>query len=349
MADKGKGLTYKDSGVDVEAGQSFIRSIRSLVEDTHGREVLSRWGSFSGLFRPRLSEYSKPVLASSTDGVGTKLKIAFAMDRHHTVGIDLVAMCVNDLACQGAEPLFFLDYLATGRLRSETAVEIVRGITRGCREACCALMGGETAELPGFYAEGEYDLAGFAVGIVEEERIIDGSSVAEGDLLLGLPSSGLHSNGFSLARKVLLETAALPLHRPAAPMKIPLGEELLKPTRIYSGLITRLLAHHPVNGIAHITGGGIPENLGRVIPDGLTARVDKSALPSLPIFETIRNLGGIEEMEMFRTFNMGVGMILVVPGGAAAQITSTLNGEGERVLALGEVVKDTGEGKVVIV
>ncbi len=344
-----KKLTYKDAGVDTEASRNFISSIRPLIEATFRPEVIGSWGAFSGLFRPHLSKYANPVLASATDGVGTKLKIAFALDLHNTVGIDLVAMCVNDLICQGAEPIFFLDYLATGKLQREIAVEIIEGISQGCREANCALLGGETAELPGFYAEGEYDLAGFAVGIVDEKNIVDGNAVAEGNVLLGLASNGLHSNGYSLARKILLESANLPLHEIADPLDIPLGEELLRPTRIYSGIIIPLLASHQINGMAHITGGGIHENLGRVIPNGLTAEVIKSSLPSLAIFKLIERLGKVEESEMFNTFNMGVGMIIVVPRETASAITAELRKIGEEVYQLGEVKKGKGSDKVVVI
>lgn len=346
---KHKKLTYRDSGVDIEAGCGFINSIRPLAEATFRPEVIGPWGAFSGLFEPRLSRYSNPVLVSATDGVGTKLKIAFAMGRHDTVGIDLVAMCVNDLICQGAEPLFFLDYLATGKLEQEVAVDVIKGISLGCREANCALIGGETAELPGFYAEGEYDLAGFAVGIVDKKDIIDGSAVIKGNILLAMPSTGLHSNGYSLARKVLLEMAHLSLDARVDPLSCPLGQELLKPTRIYSAVITRLLTHHKINGIAHITGGGIPGNLSRVIPDGLTAEIAKGSLPALPVFKLIQQLGDVDESEMFRTFNMGIGMILVVPKGESAAITSELRQAGEEVLELGEVKSGRARDKVVII
>ncbi len=343
-----KKITYKDAGVDIDAGRSFVSSIRPFVESTRRPEVIGAWGAFSGLFRLDLSKYENPVLVSATDGVGTKLKIAFALGRHDTVGIDLVAMCVNDLVCQGAEPLFFLDYLASGKLRRKAAIDIVKGIAQGCKEADCALIGGETAELPGFYSEGEYDLAGFAVGIVDEKNVIDGSAVSEGDALLGLASSGLHSNGYSLAREALLNYAGLSLNETVKPLNIPLGRELLKPTRIYSGIVNRLLANHEVNGIAHITGGGIVENLGRVIPDGLTAEVSKDSLPVLPVFELIKELGNVEEREMFRTFNMGVGIILVAPGDEAAAIISELHESGEQALQLGEVKTGGSEGKVII-
>jgi phosphoribosylformylglycinamidine cyclo-ligase len=327
-----KGTTYRQAGVDIEAGDALVERIKPMARRTHRPGVLGGLGGFGGLFSLRdAGRYEDPVLVSGTDGVGTKLKLAFHLGRHDTVGIDLVAMCVNDIITCGAEPLFFLDYFATGKLETDAAAAVIEGIARGCEEAGCALLGGETAELPGFYPGGEYDLAGFAVGVVERARIIDGRRITAGDVVLGVASSGLHSNGFSLAR------AVLPWREDAA-----LAAELLTPTRIYVRAVAAVCAAAEVRGIAHITGGGLPGNLPRIFPDGLGARLraDSWAVPAL--FERIAREGPVERGEMLETFNMGVGLCVVVPPGSAAAAIAALAGAGEVAWRLGEVVP--GEG-----
>ncbi len=321
----GEGFDYKSAGVDIEAGEQVVRDIKEIVRATFRPEVLTELGGFSGLFQPRTERYREPVLAAATDGVGTKLKLAFEMGKHDTVGIDAVAMCVNDLLAQGAEPLFFLDYLAVGKINNESAVEIIRGVAEGCRQAGCALLGGETAEMPGFYPPGEYDLAGFAVGMAEKEKILPGKDILPGDLLIGLASTGLHSNGFSLVRKVLLEHGKLSLKEHYPILGCLLGEELLKPTKIYVPLILPLLKEYHIKGIAHITGGGIELNLPRILPRGISAVVEKKRWRVPPVFSMIRETGPVPEREMFRTFNMGIGMILVVSPPAAAGVLRKLN------------------------
>ncbi len=320
------GFDYKSAGVDIEAGERIVADIREMVKKTHRREVLTGIGGFAGLFQPDVSRYREPVLVAATDGVGTKLKIAFAMGKHDTIGIDAVAMCVNDLVVQGAEPLFFLDYLATGRLDSQVVKEIISGVVEGCRQAGCALLGGETAEMPGFYPQGEYDLAGFSVGIVEKNRIISGEKVKPGDKLLGLVSSGLHSNGFSLVRKVLLEHAGLQLEDHVPELGCTLGEELLRPTRIYVPYVLSLLETFELKGIAHITGGGITNNLPRILPRGTRAVMAKKSWEISPIFGLVQRAGRIAEEEMLRTFNMGIGLILVVSQGDLGAVQEQLRG-----------------------
>ncbi len=319
------GFDYKSAGVDIEAGEQVVADIREMVQKTHRREVLREIGGFAGLFQPDLARYQQPVLVSATDGVGTKLKIAFAMGRHDTVGIDAVAMCANDLVVQGAEPLFFLDYLGTGRLDRGVVREIISGIVRGCQQAGCALLGGETAEMPGFYPAGEYDLAGFCVGIVEKSRIITGEQAVPGDRLLGLASTGLHSNGFSLVRKVLLEHAGLELQAYLPELGCSLGEELLRPTRIYVPAVLSLLPKAELKGIAHITGGGLRQNLPRILPGGLKAVIRKDAWEVPPIFRLVQETGRIAEGEMYRTFNMGIGLVLVLPGDILEAVQAHLN------------------------
>jgi phosphoribosylformylglycinamidine cyclo-ligase len=303
-------LTYKKSGVDIAEGDRFVRLISPLVKKTFRPEVMTDIGSFGGLFA--LGKYKSPVLVSGTDGVGTKLKIAFMTDRHDTVGIDLVAMCVNDIITSGAEPLFFLDYFATGRLRANKAKDVVAGIAKGCREARCALIGGETAEMPGFYKEDEYDLAGFAVGVVEKKEIVDGSGIRAGDAIIGIASSGLHSNGYSLARKVFFDSAKMRINSYVDELKCTIGEELIKPTRIYAGAVAELKQKIRVVGMAHITGGGMPGNLPRIFGRDLTAVINKESWPVPPVFEVIRTLGGVPAADMKKTFNMGIGYVIVV-------------------------------------
>ena len=334
-----KPITYKDAGVDIDAGNRFVDMIKPLVKQTSRPEVLTDIGGFGGLFSLNSNKYKRPTLVSATDGVGTKLKLAFMLDRHDSVGIDLVAMCVNDIIVQGAEPLFFLDYLATGKLAPETAVEVVKGIAHGCKQAGCALLGGETAEMPGMYAEGEYDLAGFTVGVVDNDKIIDGSSITKGDQVIGIASSGLHSNGYSLARKVLLDNMQLQLDSVPAELGKTLGEELLTPTRIYVKSIQNLLRDFTIKGIAHITGGGILENLPRVLPQHCKAVIDRHSWEKPAIFEMLREGGHIPEEEMYRTFNYGIGMILVVSASETEDILGRLAGLNERAYLMGEIVQ----------
>jgi phosphoribosylformylglycinamidine cyclo-ligase len=330
--------TYRDSGVDIDAGDEFVDRIKPLVRSTFRPEVLTDLGGFGGLFGFQAGKYKEPVLVSGTDGVGTKLKIAFMMDKHDTVGIDLVAMCVNDIAVSGAEPLFFLDYFATGKLSVSKAQEVVKGIAEGCRQAGCALIGGETAEMPSFYPDGEYDLAGFAVGAVDRSKIIDGRGIAPGDVVVGLASSGLHSNGYSLARRVLLDKAKLTVASKLPELDRAVGEVLLTPTRIYAKQILALIQEFPVRGIAHITGGGITENLPRVFPVGVRAIVRRGAWSVPPIFQVMAKLGQVEREEMYRVFNMGIGLILVVPAGMAEAVINRASALGDRGYVIGEMV-----------
>jgi phosphoribosylformylglycinamidine cyclo-ligase len=335
--DKSKtGLTYADAGVDISAGDEAVRLMRSAVRSTFRPEVLTDIGGFGGLFALNAAKYREPVLVSGTDGVGTKLAVAILTDKHHTIGIDAVAMSVNDVLVQGAEPLFFLDYLAVGRLIPEKVADIVSGVAEGCRQAGCALIGGETAEMPGFYGVNEYDMAGFAVGIVEKDKIIDGKTIQPKDKLIGLPSSGLHSNGYSLARKVLLELAAY--HPDTIPdlLNRPVGEELLEPTRIYVQAVSPLLEAFNIKGIVHITGGGLTENIPRILPEGVGVELWENSWPVLPVFDLIAREGGVALAEMRRTFNMGIGMILVVPAEEATEIMADLAQRGEKSYLIGE-------------
>ncbi|MBD0316158.1 MAG: phosphoribosylformylglycinamidine cyclo-ligase [Nitrospiraceae bacterium] len=339
--------TYRDSGVDIDAGDEFVDRIKPLVRSTFRPEVLGDLGGFGGMFGFQAKKYQDPVLVSGTDGVGTKLKIAFLMDRHDTVGIDLVAMCVNDIAVSGAEPLFFLDYFATGKLSVSKAQQVVTGIADGCRQAGCALIGGETAEMPSFYPEGEYDLAGFAVGAVDRPNIIDGRTIVPGDVILGLASSGLHSNGYSLARRVLFDQAKLTVSSRLPELDRPLGEVLLTPTRIYAKQIVALVQEFSVKGIAHITGGGITENLPRVLPTGQRARIYRSRWTVPPIFSVISTLGAVARDEMYRVFNMGLGLILIVSPASSQAMMTRLLAMGEQAALIGEVVNGTaGEADV---
>ncbi len=336
MSDKKK-VTYKDAGVDIEAGNRFVEMIKPLVKATTRPEVLSDIGGFGGLFSLNKNKYKQPTLVAATDGVGTKLKMAFALDKHDTVGIDLVAMCVNDLVVQGAEPLFFLDYLATGKLSPEKAVEIMKGISEGCQQAGCALLGGETAEMPGMYQDGEYDLAGFSVGVIDREMIVDGSTINTEDQIIGIASSGLHSNGYSLARKILLDNMNLPLDATPAGLTVPLGEALITPTRIYVKSILNLLRDFNIKGIAHITGGGLIENIPRVLPRNCKAVIDCSSWEKPDIFELLRDGGNLDDFEMYRTFNNGIGMVLVVPPAQVEDIMARLSGLNERAFLIGEM------------
>ena len=336
MSDRSS-MTYKGAGVDIEAGNRFVDMIKPLVKSTNRPEVLTDIGGFGGLFSLNKDKYQSPVLVSSTDGVGTKLKLAFELDRHNTVGIDLVAMCVNDIIVQGAEPLFFLDYLATGMLAPEKAAGIIEGIAEGCRQAGCALVGGETAELPGFYSDGEYDLAGFTVGVVDRDAIIDGSSIQVGEVLIGIASNGLHSNGYSLARRIANERLEGGLEAVLPELGEPLGDALLRPTRIYVKSILNLLRSFTIQGMAHITGGGLLENVPRILPRHCKAVIHKDAWPKLPLFEILREAGNLEEKELYRTFNYGIGMVLVVRKEDADDIISRLHGLHEQAYVIGEI------------
>lgn len=326
---------YRAAGVDIDAGDALVERIKPLARSTHRPGVLGGLGGFGGLFA--LGSYRDPVLVSGTDGVGTKLLIAQQLDQHRTIGIDLVAMCVNDIAVTGAEPLFFLDYFATGKLSVERAAQVVEGIAAGCREAGCALLGGETAEMPGMYAPGHYDLAGFAVGVVERDRILDGSRITAGAAILGLPSTGIHSNGYSLVRRVLVDPGELDLSADPGGLGAPLGQVLLRPTRIYVRDLALLRERHDLLGAAHITGGGIVGNLPRCLPEGLGARLSRSALPSQPIFDLLRERGGLSERDMDRTFNLGIGMCAVVPADRADAAAHDIG-----AVVLGQV--EPGEG-----
>jgi phosphoribosylformylglycinamidine cyclo-ligase len=339
--------TYRDAGVDIDAGDEFVERIKPHVRATFRPEVLTDLGGFGGLFRFQADRYQDPVLVSGTDGVGTKLKIAFLMDKHDTVGIDLVAMCVNDIAVNGAEPLFFLDYFATGKLALKTAEAVVRGISDGCRQAGCALIGGETAEMPSFYPEGEYDVAGFAVGVVDRPKMIDGRQIVPGDAVIGLASSGIHSNGFSLARKVLFERSRLTVESLLPELSGTLGETLLTPTRIYAKQILALAAICPIKGVAHITGGGITDNLPRVFPARCGARIRRGSWPVPPIFQVIQERGSIAAEEMSRVFNMGIGLILVVAQEHADLVIAKAMELGDQAYQIGEMVgQSTDEGVV---
>ena len=330
-------VTYQDSGVDVEAGYEAVKRMKAYAEATFDKNVLQSLGSFGGMYA-----LGDQVLVSGTDGVGTKLKAAFALEQHDTVGIDCVAMCVNDVVCHGAKPLFFLDYIATGKLIPTVAAAIVKGVAEGCRQAGCALIGGETAEMPGFYPVGEYDLAGFCVGLVGRESLIDNSRVKAGDTILALASSGVHSNGFSLVRKLIpMERATLDRYQPE--LGKTLGEELLTPTKIYVKPVLSLIEQLEVHSIAHITGGGFFENIPRSIPKGLSAKIERTSVRVLPVFELLRKLGELEERHMFNTFNMGVGMTITLPESQLDRAIALLGAAGVDAYSIGEVVSG-GEG-----
>lgn len=330
-------ITYKSAGVDVEEGERFVRLIKPFVESTYGGMKVSPLGGFAGAFPFDAGAFREPLLVSATDGVGTKLKTAFSARKFDTIGIDLVAMSVNDVITCGARPLFFLDYLATSKLDSEQAAEVVRGICEGCVQAGCVLMGGETAEMPGFYAQGEFDLAGFCVGVVEKDLYIDGGRVGPGDAVIGLASSGLHSNGYSLARKVLFDIGDYSLDSEPPGLSKTLGEELLTPTAIYSKAVLGLCGEFDVKALAHVTGGGIPGNLSRVIPDGLFATIRGQSWPGPPVFDLIMNTGNISCDEMYSTFNCGIGMIAVLPREQAEEAISLVRDLSETAYLVGEI------------
>jgi len=334
-------LTYKDAGVDVDAGDAFVDRIKPLVARTMRPEVLGGLGGFGGLFRLAPERYRDPVLVAGTDGVGTKLRLALDLERHGGVGVDLVAMCVNDLIVCGAEPLFFLDYFATGRLEPERGAAVVEGIVRGCEAAGCALLGGETAEMPGMYAGEDYDLAGFAVGVVERDRLIDGSRAAPGDVLIGLPSSGVHSNGFSLVRRIL-EHSGAGLEEPLGDATV--GDALIEPTRVYVAAVRALTEAVDVRALAHITGGGLPGNLPRALPDGVGARLSRGSWPRPAIFGWLQERGNVADEEMLRTFNEGLGMVAAVPEAEADAALAALRDAGETGYRVGRLEADPEQG-----
>lgn len=341
MSDK---LTYKDAGVDVERGYEAVKLMKEHTKRTMIPGVIGDLGSFGGFFELP-AEVKNPVLVSGTDGVGTKLQLAFMAGKHDTVGIDAVAMCVNDVACHGARPLFFLDYIGTGRLLPNQAADIVKGVCDGCVQAGCALIGGETAEMPGFYQDEEYDLAGFCVGIVDREKIVNGSTITSGNVLIGIPSTGVHSNGFSLVRKLFFDVNKCTMESKFEELgDKTLGEVLLTPTRIYVKLILEMVEKYKINGIAHITGGGFIENIPRIIPKGLKAIVNIEDVPVLPIFRLMQRLGGIETKEMFNTFNMGIGLVMAVDQAEEEAVLTGLKALGENPVVIGRV--EEGEGGI---
>ena len=336
---------YKKAGVDVEAGYESVRLIKEDVKRTFSRYVLSELGGFGGLIE--LPEgYQKPVLVSGTDGVGTKLMIAFMADRHDTVGIDCVAMCVNDILCQGAKPLFFLDYIACGKNNPEKIAAIVKGVAEGCVRGDMALIGGETAEMPGMYAEDDYDLAGFAVGVAEKDKIITGAAIKAGDVLIGLPSSGVHSNGFSLVRKIVFEDNGLDVNTRSESLGGTIGEVLLTPTKIYVPAVAPLIDRYAIAGMCHVTGGGFYENIPRMIPDGLCARIDTSAIVPVPVFDFLKELGDLDVDDMYHTFNMGIGFVMAIDKNEADAVMTALKASGEAPVILGEVT--SGEEKIIL-
>lgn len=339
-------LTYKDSGVDIEAGNKTVDYIKSLAKKTHRPELISGIGGFNGLFKIPTG-YKEPVLVACTDGVGTKLNLAFKLDKHKTIGIDLVAMCVNDLICSGAEPLFFLDYFATGKLLPEQAKHVIEGISEGCIKSKCTLLGGETAELPGFYKPSEYDLAGFAVGVVEKSKIIDGRDIKEGDILIGIESSGLHSNGYSLAQKVFFEIAKWDINYIHKDLNKPIGEALLTPTFIYTDLISKLIEKYKIKAIANITGGGLTENIPRIFSENTCCEIDLNSWTRLGIFKLIQELGNIENNEMLKTFNNGIGMVLITSKTDEINIINEIKSIGFKSYKIGFIKEDkTSKGKV---
>jgi phosphoribosylformylglycinamidine cyclo-ligase len=338
-------VTYADAGVDISSGDRAKQRIKYLARRTFTKNVLSEIGGFGGLFRLDTAKFKQPVLVSSADGVGTKLKIAFDLGIHHTVGVDLVNHCVNDIAVQGATPLFFLDYLATGQLDAEVTERIVVGLADACRANGCALIGGETAQMPGFYSDREYDLAGFIVGVADKDKLITGATIKPGDVLIGLPSTGLHTNGYSLARKLFFETAGYKAEQYINALKEKAGAELMKTHRSYLHVIQKLTAADLVTGMAHITGGGITENLPRILPKGISALVELGSWPVLPVFVHLRELGSVEQDEMLRTFNMGIGLIAVVPADRFRRAKGLLERASEKYYVIGRTVK--GERKVV--
>ena len=332
-------LTYKDAGVDIDAGNASVDLIKESVKATYRKEVLGDLGGFGGLFAVDTEKYKNPVLVSGTDGVGTKLKIAFMLYKHDTIGQDAVAMCVNDILVQGAEPLFFLDYLAVGKLVPESVADIVKGVARACKESGCALIGGETAEMRGFYREGEYDIAGFAVGVVEKDKLITSERVKEGDIVIGLPSSGLHSNGYTLVRKIVFEKENLKGDEYFDEIGKTIGEELLTPTRLYPKTCLPLIEKYNIHGMVHITGGGFYENIPRALPKGLNAEINGDSWQIPSIFKLLKKWGNVDWKEMYRTFNMGIGMVLIVDANDAKSICSDLQAANEKYYEIGRIAK----------
>lgn len=345
MEDMNKNMvTYKSAGVDVEAGYEAVSLMKKHTQRTLIPGVIGGLGSFGGFFEIDTEKYKKPVMVSGTDGVGTKLQIAFMTGIHDTIGIDCVAMCVNDIACHGAKPLYFLDYIGTGVLEPTVAAEVVKGVCDGCVEAGCALIGGETAEMPGFYNKGEYDLAGFAVGVVDKDKVINGANIEAGDIIIGLASSGIHSNGYSLVRKLFFELNQYHVDDYIPELEENLGAVLLKPTKIYVQTILSLVEHYEIRGIAHITGGGFIENIPRTIPQGLKAEIRLGSFPVPPIFKLMKRLGNIEDKEMYNTFNMGIGLVLVVKQAEAEQVMAAIEEMNEKAYIIGRVT--AGEGGI---
>ena len=343
-------ITYKDAGVNIEAANKLVERIKSMAKTSFRPEVLTDIGGFSGLFALNPDVYKRPVLTASTDGVGTKLKIAFMMNRHDTIGVDLVAMCVNDILAQGAEPLFLLDYIATSAVDPQILEDVIAGVTRGCKESGCALIGGEIAEMPSFYQQGEYDIAGFVVGVVDYDKIINGSQIQPGDKLIGIASSGLHSNGYSLVRKVVFEKLNLNLNDTIESLGRTLGEELLEPTRIYVQPVLTLLSAFNIRGISHITGGGLTDNIPRILPDTCQAVIQKGSWDIPPIFTFLEEKGGIIEEEMLRTFNNGIGMVLVIPQEEVIDVNSRLQQLQLASYTIGEIVaKKEGAAEIIFI
>jgi phosphoribosylformylglycinamidine cyclo-ligase len=338
-----EGYSYRDAGVDIDAANDAVDRIKRLARSTFTPNVMTEIGSFGGMFRADFGGIREPVLVSSADGVGTKLRVAFATGVHNTVGYDLVCHCVNDILVQGARPLFFLDYIAAGRLVPETIAAVIEGLARGCREAGCALIGGETAEMPGFYSEGEYDIAGFIVGVVDRSHIIDGSGIRAGDSLIGLPSVGLHTNGYSLARKLFFEVAGYAPDTYVDELGCTVAEELLKPHRSYLKALDGLLDTGAIKGLAHITGGGLLENIPRILPKGTAVEINSGAWPVLPVYKLLARIGNVPEREMYRTFNMGIGMVIVAGSADADRVRQHLDELGESHYDIGRVVEGSKE------
>lgn len=339
-------LTYRDAGVDIDAGNEFVNNIKANVKSTFIKGVLGDLGGFGGMFELG-SAYKNPVLVSGTDGVGTKLKLAFMSNKHDTIGIDAVAMCVNDIVVLGAKPLFFLDYIGTGKLTNGIQSEVVKGIADGCKQAGCALIGGETAEMPGFYSDGEYDIAGFSVGVVEKDEIIDGTKIEDGNVIIGITSSGIHSNGYSLVRKLFFEKLNWKLDRNVEELGKTLGEELITPTKIYVKDVLALKENIQINGIVHITGGGFVENVPRILPEGLDAIINKDSYKVPAIFNLMQEKGNIDEHEMYKTFNMGIGLMVIIKKEEKEKALATLKELGEEAYEIGVITKGTKICKVV--
>lgn len=337
-----KKLTYRDAGVDIDAGNLSVKLIKDSVKATYRPEVLGDLGGFGGLFAMS-TKYKEPVLVSGTDGVGTKLRLAFILDKHDTIGQDAVAMCVNDILVQGAEPLFFLDYLAVGKLEPEQVADVVKGVANACKESGCALIGGETAEMAGFYAEGEYDIAGFAVGAVEKSKIITSEKVKAGDVILGLPSSGVHSNGYSLVRKIVFDVKGFKGDEYIDELGKSIGEELLTPTRLYPKSCLPLIEKFDIHGMVHVTGGGYYENIPRALPEDMGAEIDATSWPVPPIFNLLKEWGNVDWHEMYRTFNMGIGMIIIASADEAEKIKADLQARNEAVYEIGKVTQGSHE------